>query len=311
MIEQKKCYILSITSNYQCELKESTLKLLYRVDSGINKPWFAQLGNGCHGYLKSCVYTDPSLEDLEVWLAFLGSRLGVSMTETYLILDENMKKIGSFSVNIEENGSEFFSADDIKNQWLVKKRPIPEWAVGVHEIHQNALKKEPMPDYIFSIIEEPEKLRKMLEFIYGVVSKDNSYNIRKRFTDMVLFDCMIWQKDRNMSGFGLVRNTDGLIDMAGLFDNATITMPGLDESWNGFCNILCRRQKLVQCTAELFPREALDFASRLERFLLQEVDIYQNLQNIFVPEEYCRRMVERMDEWEDLLYIVRSVVQKS
>ena len=302
------CYVVTISCEYKLRQNTSSLMLLRPAYSGINEPWYGQLGE-VYGYFKNCTNTDPEMDEVEVWLAFLGKRLGVNMAETCLVLDEHHEKIGSFSTDVAARGGIYLSADQIKNQWLCEQIPVPSWAVRAHEIHCQADKIEPFPDQILSIVEDPEKLTEILQFAYGVLTRGNQYDVRAAFTDMVLFDCMTWQKDRNMNGFGIVEKDDGSCRMAGLYDNASLSIPGIKEYYNGFCNVLCRWETLAECAAGLFPEQAADFSNRLERFLTQEIDDYLQLQQKVLSANYHSMLVERMAGWDSLLHVIRPVAQ--
>lgn len=302
------CHVLTISPDYRLQQSASTLTLLSPTHSGINEPWYGRLGDR-YGYFKSCANTDPEMDEVEVWMSFLGKRMGVAMAETYLVLDENDQKLGSFSTDVSAAGGTYLSTDQIKRQWLMGLDPIPLWAVRAHEIHHQAEKVEPFPDHVFSVVEDTEKLTAILQFVYGVLTQGNQYDARAPFTDMVLFDCMTWQKDRNMNGFGVIEQRDGFCRMAGLYDNATISIPGVDEHYNGFCNVLCRWQLLAQSVSGLFPKQALDFSNRLDEFLTQEADNYRQLQETFISANYHKKLVDRMDGWKSLVHVIRTAVR--
>lgn len=297
------CYGLTITPDYQVQQSKAPLRLIRPVGSGINEPWYGYLGEHS-GYFKSCANTDSEMDEVEVWLSFLGERLGVNMARTYLVLDENCQKLGSFSTDVAEAGGTYLSADQIKRQWLSTLDCVPQWAVRAHQIHMQAEKVQPFPDHIYSIVEEPEKLTEILQFVYGLLTRGNQYDVRASFTDMILFDCMTWQKDRNMNGFGVVEQDTGDCRMAGLYDNATVSIPGVDDHYNGFCNVLCSWQTLAQCIWKMFPEQALDFSNRLDEFLTRETDQYRQLQEKVISATYHQKLLARMEGWEELVRII-------
>ena len=173
----------------------------------------------------------------------------------------------------------------------------PRWAVEAAALYAAAPKEEPMPDHRLSVIDDDAALRKLLRFVYGVASCDGRYDVAAAFCNMVLLDCLLWQKDRNMQSFGLVFGPDGQAELSALYDSASITMPGLTEETVGFCNILTTPQRLRRCAAVLFPAESRAFEDRVAEFRCREGDAFDRLQRSFLTESYCRRMERRMAAW--------------
>ena len=295
MQENKKVTLLRPVPD-GTEERLTKLTLLHPACDGINAPQYAYAEGAGYGWFKCCAATDRDMEELEVWLAFLGSRLGVHMAETWLVLAGNGTKLGCFSRDVAGADGTFVTADESKVRWAAMAQP-PRWAVEAAAIYAAAPKAEPLPDHRLSIVNDPETLKKLLVFVYGVLSRDGQYDVSASFADMVLLDCLVGQKDRNMNGIGLVFRPDGRAEMAALFDNASILLPGLEESAVGFCNILTDGALLAQCTAELFPQQTRNFARRLQRFAQQEQAAFLQRQNTFLPDSYRRRMERRMDAW--------------
>lgn len=307
---QKKCscYVAFPSPEYT-NTHADILYFLAPVSSGTNSIWQVKLGSGILGYFKSCRNTDPVHELLEVWLSNLGQQLGVGMTHAALIYDCNGNRLGYFTEDAGSAGIAYHTAQQLKEHWLMKLHPVPPWAVRAAEIHHSAPKIEPFPDHRFSVIEDETLLSELVQFVYNLLSADGKWDVRKGFTDMVLFDCMLRQKDRNMQGFGLVETFDGNAIFADLYDNATILMPGLPEDANGFCNILCSWQLLATVTAKLFPAEALDFSERLELFLTDHSDRFMKWQNDLVTEDYSRHLNRCEQSWNALPAIIRNAAE--
>ena len=294
------CRFLRPTANYGTEERECALTLLRPADNGINQPWYACAKGVGYGYFKCCAATDPDMEELEVWMAFLGSRLGVSMADTWLVLDQSGKKLGCFSLDVTPPNGTYTTAQQNKEQWLMHLDSPPVWAQTAAQLYQAAPTAEPLPDHRLSIVEDEAVLFPLLQFVYGVLSCDGQYDVAAGFTDMILLDSLVWQKDRNMHGFGLVQHAEGTPVMAPLYDNASISLPGLPEGKVGFCNILCAPQLLIQCTARLFPQHSHTFFLRLEHFLRQEKASFLQMQEYFLSKPYSSRMVQRIALWDAL-----------
>lgn len=293
----RECILCRPTADYGIRRQNAELTLLRPVGSGINAPWYAMAeGIGC-GYFKNCAPTDRAMEELEVWIAFLGSRLGVKMAHTWLVLSPTGEKLGCFSADVAAGHSAYVTAEESKHRWLTTLTPPPHWATEAAALYARAPKVEPLPDHRLSVVEEEATLMQLLQFVYGVASRDGQYDIAAAFCDMVLLDCLLWQKDRNMQGFGLVFDTEQRAEMAGLYDSASITLPGLEEETVGFCNILTTPQLLRRCAQILFPEESRDFFRRVEAFRAREGTVFDRLQRSFLTESYCRRMERRMAAW--------------
>ena len=294
-----ECVLCRPTADYGVERRSAELLLLRPAGSGINCPWYAEAeGVGC-GYFKSCAATDRAMEELEVWIAFLGSRLGVQMADTWLVLNRAGEKLGCFSLDVAAGHSAYVTAEESKSCWLTELTPPPRWAVQAAGLYAQAPKVEPFPDHRLSVVEEEETLMQLLQFAYGVASRDGQYDISAAFCDMVLLDCLLWQKDRNMQSFGLVFDGAQRAEMAGLYDSASITMPGLAEETVGFCNILTTPQLLRRCAETLFESQSRDFYRRMELFREREGAAFDRLQRSFLTESYCRRMERRMTAWSE------------
>ena len=297
MEQARKCVLCRPTADGTLTQQPTVLTLRHPAANGVNAPWYAAAeGVGC-GYFKNCANTDRDMEELEVWVAYLGSRLGVNMADTWLVLDENGTKLGSFSLDVTTGHSAYVTAEENKNGWLTSLTPLPRWAVEAAALYAAAPKAEPFPDHRLSVIDDDAALRKLLRFVYGVASCDGRYDVAAAFCGMVLLDCLLWQKDRNMQSFGLVFGPEGQAELSALYDSASVTMPGLAEETVGFCNILTTPQRLRRCAAALFPAESRDFEGRMAEFRRREGDAFDRLQRSFLTESYCRRMERRMAAW--------------
>ena len=293
------CHKIIIGPEYRMKEIGTTLTFLEPAASGINAPWYARLGEREFGYFKNCSGTDRTMEELEFVLALLGKQLGVSMADTHLILDEKNQKLGSFSVEVAGKGERFYTADEIKKEWIRKQTSIPDWALRADEIYRSHPKIEPMPDYRFSCIDDADVLCEVIRFVYYLLSEEGKWDLSQAFTDMVLFDGLIRQKDRTMGNFGIIKGDDGTVKMAALFDSATITMPGLEESKNGFCNVLTNRAALARAIRTLFPKEYMSFVGRLGDFAGSESVLFETVCRQVLPPDSCKKLIDRLS-WREI-----------
>lgn len=292
-----KCVLCRPTADYRIERRSTELTLLHPAGNGINRPFYAEATGIGRGYFKNCGATDRAVEELEVWIAFLGSRLQVKMADTWLVLSETGEKLGCFSVDVADGRGLYVTAEACKNSWLTALEPIPRWAVNAASLYAQAPKVEPLPEHRLSVVDREAELMQLLQFVYGVLSRDGQYDLRTDFCNMALLDCLLWQKDRNMQSFGLVYDAENGAEMSGLYDSASITLPGLAEEAVGFCNILTTPQLLRRCVDRLFESQSRDFHRCVERFRQQEGAAFDRLQRSFLTESYCRRMQRRMSAW--------------
>lgn len=225
--------------------------------------------NSFKGYQKH-----TPVDDIEIAISQVGNLLGFELVEEYRVYDSNKNK---HSIIIKDlvNDDEFYDVEDLKKRFfkLINngKYKKEKWVDTFSKIsvannrgdYRNAI------DYGLNLL---KSLPSMTEEDYKL--------IEKKYFDMLIFDSIISQSERNFKDYGIIckKETKRYL-FAPLFDNVFPSILKNNDiiMFNG---IICNRYELVEC---LF----YDYYDKIEKRvndLLNNKDKYLN--NIDVILKY-------------------------
>lgn len=225
--------------------------------------------NSFKGYQKH-----TPVDDIEISISQVGNLLGFELVEEYRVYDSNKNK---HSIIIKDlvNDDEFYDVEDLKKRFfkLINngKYKKEKWVDTFSKIsvannrgdYRNAI------DYGLNLL---KSLPSMTEEDYKL--------IEKKYFDMLIFDSIISQSERNFKDYGIIckKETKRYL-FAPLFDNVFPSILKNNDiiMFNG---IICNRYELVEC---LF----YDYYDKIEKRvndLLSNKDKYLN--NIDVILKY-------------------------
>ena len=215
-----------------------------------------------------------SVDDLEIAICQIGKLLNFNVVEEYRLYNANKEK-DSIIIKDLINDNEFYDVENLKKRFsrlITSGKLNKEKWVDEYQQLTVANTKE---DYK-SIIEYGLNILKSLPSIL-----EEDYNqIEEKYFEMLLFDCLINQSERNFKDYGIICDKETKrYTFAPLFDNVFPSILKNNDvmSVNG---ITCNRYDLIEC---LFYNYYDKIKNKVEQ-LLKNKDTY--LKNIDMILKY-------------------------
>ena len=182
-----------------------------------------------------------SVDDIEIAICQIGKLMDFDIVEEYRLYNSNKQK-DSVVIRDLVNENEFYDVDNLKRRFIKL-------------INNGKLKKEPW-------IDECEKLTvankkddykliincglNILKSLPSILEEDYK-KIEEKYFDMIIFDCIINQSERNFKDYGILCDKiTKRYSYAPLFDNVSPSFLKNNDviSVNG---ITCNRYELMEC----------------------------------------------------------------
>ena len=192
--------------------------------------------NNFKGYQKH-----TQVDDIEIAISQIGKLLGFDIVEEYRVYDENKNK---HSIIIKDliNDDEFYDVDNLKKRFfkLINngKYKKDKWV----DISSNISVANNREDYKL-VIDYGLNLLKSLPSI----TEDDYNQIENKYFDMLIFDSIISQSERNFKDYGILCDKDTKrYSFASLFDNV---FPSIIKNNDiiVFNGVVCNRYELIEC----------------------------------------------------------------
>ncbi len=240
---------ISPVENFEVTENLEINQILENISVGMNdnkKIAFSINGEDHLGYLKSNLI--PVFNDASVAMYELGTLLGINMAPTYSTIYNDRPYIISQSIN--ENGEDFLMMQEFTNKYK--------------------------SDTDFSKpIDSREKIKRLIMTPLGSLKRYQEQNpgitdetveqFIDSYVDMLCFDYVTNQTDRNFDNFGVLIENNGAISFAPLIDSDFILNKPSDGKENRGFSMKKDYDKDVAMSVlyELFPERVQEFRSRL------------------------------------------------
>lgn len=300
------------------DFSQIQISVLGKAQSGITAPEFVSIkenGKTRYGFQKKD--ENPiNQNDLECLLSRIGSLLNVPMAEVIRTYKEpDLKTTYSLiSLCVAQREEEMFISfsamqDELYEELSAGMMQSSSW---IQEWSSICGRRDRNPSGIWEIyaasVEDCEaSFRYPLEIARMWTTKHAVYlvDFERSIIRMILFDILTGQTDRGQSNYGLlVDRKSKHARLAPLFDNATLKKPGLDESLNGFNQLLIDRELFAECAYGFWKDQ---FAAVAGSFLSRGRDILKMLSECssITPAVRCwfkTRIISSMRYLKRLVY---------
>ena len=226
----KNYYVLAFDSNSHIYLHPVSVTVTNADGSEV------MVDNNFKGYQKH-----TQVDDIEIAISQVGSLLGFDIVEEYRVYDENKNK---HSIIIKDliNDDEFYDVDNLKKRFfkLINngKYKKEKWV----DISSNISVANNRDDYK-TVIDYGLNLLKSLPSM----TEDNYKKIEQKYFDMLIFDSIISQSERNFKDYGIICDKETKsYSFAPLFDNV---FPSILKNNDiiVFNGVVCNRYELIEC----------------------------------------------------------------
>ena len=192
--------------------------------------------NSFKGYQKH-----TGVDDIEISICQIGRLMNFDITEEYKLYNSNKQK-DSIIIRDVADGNEFYDIENLKKRFLKL-------------INNGKLKKESWVDECENLAVANTKSDYKLAIEYGLnilkslpsILEEDYKKIEEKYFDMLIFDSLINQSERNLIHYGILCDKDTKrYSLAPLKDNITPAYLKNNDviSING---IICNRYELIEC----------------------------------------------------------------
>ena len=182
-----------------------------------------------------------TVDDIEIAICQIGSLMNFDIVEEYRLYNTNKQK-DSVIIRDLVNENEFYDVDNLKKRFTKL-------------INNGKLRKEPWIDECENLTVANTKADYKLIINYGLnilkslpsILEEDYEKIEEKYFDMIIFDCIINQSERNFKDYGILCDKiTKRYSYAPLFDNVSPSILKNNDviSVNG---ITCNRYELMEC----------------------------------------------------------------
>lgn len=208
------------------------------------------------------------VDDIEIALCQIGKLMNFDVVEEYRIYNANKQK-DSIIIRDIVNENEFYDVENLKKRFSKL-------------ISNGKLKKEKWVETCEKIAVANSKEDYKLIIDYGLnilkslpsILEEDYQQIEKKYFDMLIYDCIINQSERNFKDYGILCNKETKrYSFAPLFDNVFPSILKNNDviSING---ITCNRYELMEC---LFYNYYDKIKERIDKILENKNTYLQNI----------------------------------
>lgn len=228
--------------------QKSNMEIVKLVGVGLNATKMVELSDGTIGFLKNSANTSNAmLDDLEYYMYIIGKHIfDMDFANVSKAYDEN-GFVGTISENVaKENERLMMYSEIITTLASEQTEEIQQLAFKYKNLRENNIKTfvKPNGDSVtYPVLESEEDMVAAIDMFIETldqlnISEENKKDIKEKYFQMIVFDLITGQKDRNSNNYGLLYNqVTKQMRFSPLFDNSTIHLPGIPENLcqiNGF-----------------------------------------------------------------------------
>lgn len=256
--------------------KKVKIEKIHLGEENLNKPMHVLVNNSLKGYLKM---KDSSLiDDVDLAVSQIGKLLKVKITDIYRVEDSKHNK-GILSVDIINN--------DIKESRTIGSIINSHYNDVLQNVKYFSWMKELMslPESDREhIIKDEASLKTLIDLGYLVVfeeysnmSEKEKQEYKQKYLEMLVFDFLTNQLDRNSENFGVSVTKDEKIVLSPLYDNGcVIDYDHLNENATRFMMKICDRTELIKVLFKYYFKDIEIFVKRV----IGSADIQTKIDNI-------------------------------
>lgn len=226
----KNYYVSAFDNNGHIYLHPVSVSIINAESSEV------MVDNSFKGYQKH-----TQVDDIEIAISQIGRLLGFEVVEEYRVYDENKNK---HSIIIKDlvNDDEFYDVDNLKKRFFKL-------------INNGKYKKEKWVDISsnISVANNREDYKMVIDYGLNLlkslpsITEDDYKKIEQKYFDMLIFDSIISQSERNFKDYGILCDKETKrYTFAPLFDNV---FPSIlkNNDVMVFNGVVCNRYELIEC----------------------------------------------------------------
>lgn len=194
------------------------------------------VNNSFKGYQKH-----TQVDDVEIALCQLGQALGFDIVEEYRIYNKDKRK-DSIVIKDLVNDDEFYDVENLKKRFLKLINSGKYKRESWQEKSENLKVANTNEDYKIAV----DYGLKILKSLPSMLEEDYQ-EIEKKYFEMLIFDSLITQSERNFKDYGILCDKDTKrYSFAPLFDNVFPSILKNNDVFS-FNGIVCNRYELMEC----------------------------------------------------------------
>lgn len=264
--------------------KKVKVEPLHLGEENLNKPIHVLVNNSIKGYLK--MKDSGLIDNVDLALAQMSSLYHVRTTSIYRIEDTLHNK-GILSIDIlNDSIKENHTIGEIINKNYNQAFLGKKYASWVKELISlpNSDKEHPIFD-TFSIKSLIDLGLKVVYETYPNMSEEEKDMYKKEYFQMLIFDFVTNQLDRNSENFGISVTKENKIILTDLYDNGCVVdYDNLDKDSMRFMMKICNRSSFIHTLFQYYFQEIKDIVEEIisDKELLVKTN---NIVDVYLDEE--------------------------
>lgn len=243
--------------------KKVKIKQLHLGKENIKKTSYVIINDDIKGYLK--LKDNRLVDDVDLAVSQIGKLLGVCVTDIYRVEDAKHNK-GILSI-------------DIKNKNIIEHKTLGS-IINSH--YNKVLMSNSYPNWIKELISLPDSnkervitdevsLKTLIDLGYTIVfeeyktmSEEEKENYKKQYFEMLIFDYLTNQLDRNSENFGISITKENKVILSPLYDNGCVVdFENLNEGSTRFMMKICDKTALIYVLFKYYFDDIKDFVFKI------------------------------------------------
>lgn len=254
--------------------KESNIEIIKEVGVGKNATKMVRLSSGKIGFLKnSANTTNAILDDLEYFMYIVGKHVFkfdfADVSKAY----NGSDFIGTISENVAQDNEILMMFSTIISTLSTEpNEDIQIIAKKYQSLRNNNIRTFNKPNgetVDYPCLENEDEIYDGINMFSIVldqlnISEENKNEIKEKYFQMLFFDLITGQKDRNNNNYGLLYNEETKrLRFSPLFDNSTIHLPGIPHNLCQINGFFADRRQMMDVLVNRFPEYTLPIVNNL------------------------------------------------
>lgn len=254
--------------------EKSSIEIIKEVGVGKNATKMVKLSNGKIGFLKnSANTTNQVLDDLEYFMYIIGKHVfEYDFADVYKAYTEN-EFVGTISENVAQDNEKLMMFSTVVSTLLEEpNEELKIIASKYQTLRNNNIRTFNKPNgetVNYPYLEDEDQIYEAINMFSVVldqmnISNENKHVIKEKYFQMMFFDLITGQKDRNNNNYGLIYNEETKqLRFSSLFDNSTIHLPGIPQNLCQINGYFADRRQMMEVLINRFPEYTLPMVNKI------------------------------------------------
>ena len=255
---------------------DSSIEVIKEVGIGKNATKMVRLEDGKIGFLKnSAKTTNQVLDDLEYFMYIIGKHVfEYDFADVYKAYTEN-EFLGTISENVAQDNEKLMMFSTVVSTLMEEpNEELKIIATKYQSLRNNNIRTFTKPngetvDYPF--LDADDEIYEAINMFSVVLdqlnlSEENKHDIKEKYFQMMIFDLITGQKDRNNNNYGLIYNDETKqLRFSPLFDNSTIHLPGIPQNLCQINGYFADRKQMMEVLINKFSEYTLPLFDKIAK----------------------------------------------